>query len=308
MRQRKIGLALGSGAAKGWAHIGVIQALMEMGIAIDVVAGCSVGALVGAAYASHRLNPLSRWVNAFSYWDVIRMMDLSWQRGGLLRGDRVFNQVKHIVHTQRIEECAIKFGAVTTNLSSARELWLTEGDLHLAIRASCSMPGLLAPVRFNEYWLVDGAVVNPVPVSLARALGADVVIAVDLQHDTGLHHDDMLSVTPAVAEADDETTPLNWQRKIRQRLSMSLQRSRTYRAPSAMDIMTSSIQVLENRLKLHRMAGDPPDVILQPYCAHIATLDFHRAQEAIAAGRLAVEQKQHELLPLVRQGSGQNDK
>lgn len=313
MRQRKIGLALGSGAAKGWAHIGVIQALAEMGIAVDVVAGCSVGALVGAAYATHRLNSLARWVSGFHHWDVIRLMDLSWQRGGLLRGDRVFNQVRHIVRTQRIEECAIRFGAVTTNLSTARELWLTEGDLHLAIRASCSMPGLLAPVRFNEYWLVDGAVVNPVPVSLARALGADIVIAVDLQHNASLNQDDMfhdniLSVTQATSEAEPAAAPMNWQRRLRQRLSMGLHRSKTYRAPSAMEIMSSSIQVLENRLKMHRMAGDPPDVILQPQCGQIATLDFHRAQEAIAAGRLAVEKKQDELLPLIRFGAGQDEK
>ncbi|MCW2485031.1 patatin-like phospholipase RssA [Candidatus Symbiopectobacterium sp. NZEC127] len=299
MKQRKIGLALGSGAAKGWAHIGVIQALTEMGIVVDVVAGCSVGALVGAAYATNRLNAMARWVSGFHHWDVIRLMDLSWQRGGLLRGDRVFNQVRHILRTQQIEECAIKFGAVATNLTTARELWLTEGDLHHAIRASCSMPGLFAPVRHNAYWLVDGAVVNPVPVSLARALGADVVIAVDLQHNATLGHDDMLSVAAMAEENPADSTSLNWQHKLRRRLSMGLQRQRANRAPSAMDIMTASIQVLENRLKMHRMAGDPPDVVVQPYCPQIATLDFHRAQEAIAAGRLAVEKKQDELQLLV---------
>ncbi|MGL9719515.1 patatin-like phospholipase RssA [Symbiopectobacterium sp.] len=304
MKQRKIDLALGSGAAKGWAHSGVIQALTEMGIVVNVVAGCSVGALVGAAYATNRLNSMARWVSGFHHWDVIRLMDLSWQRGGLLRGDRVFNQVRHILRTQQIDECAIKFGAVATNLTTARELWLTEGDLHHAIRASCSMPGLLAPVRHNAYWLVDGAVVNPVPVSLARALGADVVIAVDLQHNATLGHDDMLSVAAMAEETHADSTPLNWQHKLRQRLSMGLQRQRANRAPSAMDIMTASIQVLENRLKMHRMAGDPPDVVMQPYCPQIATLDFHRAQEAIAAGRLAVEKKQDELQLLVTRDAG----
>ncbi|MGL9751280.1 MAG: patatin-like phospholipase RssA [Symbiopectobacterium sp.] len=304
MKQRKIGLALGSGGAKGWAHIGVIQALTEMGIVVDVVAGCSVGALVGAAYATNRLNSMARWVSGFHHWDVIRLMDLSWQRGGLLRGDRVFNQVRHILRTQQIDECAIKFGAVATNLTTARELWLTEGDLHHAIRASCCMPGLLAPVRHNAYWLVDGAVVNPVPVSLARALGADVVIAVDLQYSATLRHDDMLSVAAMAEETHADSTPLNWQHKLRQFLSMRLQRQRANRASSAMDIMTASIQVLENRLKMHRMAGDPPDVVVQPYCPQIATLDFHRAQEAIAAGRLAVEKKQDELQLLVNRDVG----
>ena len=140
MRQIKIGLALGAGSAKGWAHIGVINALKKLGIEVDIVAGCSVGALVGAAFASHRLPAMEQWVRSFSYWDVIRLMDFSRQRGGLLRGDRVFNAVGQLLKINDIAECALKFGAVTTNLSTGRELWLTEGDIHQAVRASCSMP------------------------------------------------------------------------------------------------------------------------------------------------------------------------
>lgn len=141
MRQIKVGLALGAGSAKGWAHIGVINALKKMGIEADIVAGCSVGSLVGAAYASHRLPAMEKWVRSFSYWDVIRLMDLSWQRGGLLRGERVFNAVGQLLNINDIAECSLKFGAVATNLSTGRELWMTNGDIHQAIRASCSMPG-----------------------------------------------------------------------------------------------------------------------------------------------------------------------
>ncbi|MEC5341609.1 patatin-like phospholipase RssA [Brenneria populi] len=298
MRQIKIGLALSSGAAKGWAHIGVINALTELGIEIDVVAGCSVGALVGAAYATRQLDVMERWVSGFGYWDVIRLMDLSWQRGGLLRGDRVFNSVKNLLRTKQIEDCAIKYGVVATNLSTGRELWLTEGDLHQSIRASCSIPGLLSPVWFNGYWLVDGAVVNPVPVSLARAMGADVVIAVDLQHDASLNHHDLLSIKPTAPAPEVEQDSDDWRRKIRRRLSRGLRRQAEV-SPTAMEIMSTSIHILENRLKMTRMAGDPPDVLVQPYCPQIATLDFHRAQETIAAGRQAVEKKRDELLPLV---------
>jgi len=298
MRQVKIGLALGSGAAKGWAHIGVINALERAGIRIDVVAGCSVGALVGAAYATQRLPLMERWVRSFSYWQVIRLMDFSWQRGGLLRGERVFSHVRELIGENNIEQCGLPFGAVATNLSTGRELWLTEGDLHQAVRASCSMPGLLAPVSWNGYWLVDGAVVNPVPISLTRALGADVVIAVDLQHDAHLMQQDLLSVTP---ESDEETQPQpdSWSGRLRQRIS-GLKLRRVNHTPGAMEIMSTSIQVLENRLKRNRMAGDPPDVLLQPFCPQISTLDFHRAEEAIEAGRLSVEKKMDELLPLVR--------
>lgn len=299
MRQVKIGLALGSGAAKGWAHIGVIKALARAGIEPDVVAGCSVGALVGAACVTNRLPLMEKWVRAFRYWDVIRLMDLSWQRGGILRGERVFSHVRQMIPHTSFEGSEKPFGVVATNLSTGRELWLTEGDLHQAVRASCSMPGLLPPVSYNGYWLVDGAVVNPVPISLTRALGADIVIAVDLQHDAHLMQQDLLSVTPQNGEEQATAAALSWRNKIRQRLTGFTQR-RMKQMPGAMEIMTTSIQVLENRLKRNRMAGDPPDVLIQPFCPQISTLDFHRAEEAIEAGRVAVEKKMDELLPLVR--------
>ncbi|KAB8313761.1 patatin-like phospholipase RssA [Erwinia endophytica] len=303
MRQVKIGLALGSGAAKGWAHIGVINALEKAGIQVDVVAGCSVGALVGAACVSHRMSLLENWVRSFSYWDVIRLMDFSWRRGGLLRGERVFNHVRWLIKHDLIEQCAMPFGVVTTNLSTGRELWLTEGDLHQAVRASCSMPGLLAPVAWNGYWLVDGAVVNPVPISLTRALGADIVIAVDLQHDAHLMQQELLSVTPQSTDTgeDESTIAVNsWSGRLKQSLARVSQR-KVNQTPGAMEIMSTSIQVLENRVKRSRMAGDPPDVLIQPFCPQISTLDFHRAEEAIEAGKLAVEKKMDELLLLVRQ-------
>lgn len=301
MRQVRVGLALGSGAAKGWAHIGVINALMRAGINIDVVAGCSVGALVGAACATRRLDLLESWVSAFSYWDVIRLMDFSWRRGGLLRGERVFNHIRRVMPDESIEQCHMRFGAVATNLSTGRELWLTKGDLHQAVRASCSMPGLLPPVGYNGYWLVDGAVVNPVPISLTRALDADVVIAVDLQHEAHLMQQDLLSASPQPQPGQSlMETPSTWRARLQQQLAQRLTQRRATLSPGAMEIMTTSIQVLENRLKRHRMAGDPPDVLLQPFCPQISTLDFHRAEEAIAAGKAAVEKKMDELLPLVQ--------
>lgn len=300
MKEMKIGLALGAGAAKGWAHIGVINALERVGIKPDVIAGCSVGALVGAAWATQGLSAMEEWVRSFGYWDVLRLMDFSWQRGGLLRGDRVFSQIRRLIPLEQMTECPVPFATVATNLSTGRELWLTQGDLHLAIRASCSMPGLLAPVAWNGYWLVDGAVVNPVPVSLARALGADIVIAVDLQHDAHLMQQNLLSVTPQ-QESGQQTEPVShWSDKLRQRFSHSAQKQLN-QPPRAMEIMTTSIQVLENRLKWNRMAGDPPDVLIQPYCPQISTLDFHRAAEAIMSGTLAVEKKMDELLPLIKE-------
>ncbi|HHN8544266.1 patatin-like phospholipase RssA [Citrobacter cronae] len=300
MRKIKIGLALGSGAARGWSHIGVIKALKHMGIDVDIVAGCSIGSLVGAAYACNKLPALEQWVCSFSYWDVLRLMDLSWRRGGLLRGERVFNQYRNVMPVEAIEQCTRRFATVATNLSTGRELWFTEGDLHLAVRASCSIPGLMSPVAHNGYWLVDGAVVNPIPVSLTRALGADIVIAVDLQHDAHLMQQDLLSFNVSSdAESGDGADELSWHGRLKERLS-NITARRTVTAPTAMEIMTTSIQVLENRLKRNRMAGDPPDILIQPFCPQISTLDFHRASAAIAAGQLAVEKKMDELLPLVK--------
>ena len=298
MRKIKIGLALGSGAARGWSHIGVIKALKQIGIEIDIVAGCSIGSLVGAAYACNKLSDLENWVSSFSYWEVLRLMDLSWRRGGLLRGERVFNYYRNIMPIAEIENCTRRFGAVATNLSTGRELWFTEGDLHLAVRASCSIPGLMAPVAHNGYWLVDGAVVNPVLVSLTRAMGADIVIAVDLQHDAHLMQQDLLSLNVSEDISDSEDS-LPWHQRLKERLS-NITTRRVVTAPTAMEIMTTSIQVLENRLKRNRMAGDPPDILIQPFCPQISTLDFHRASSAIVAGQLAVEKKLDELSPLVR--------
>lgn len=301
MRKVKIGLALGAGAAKGWAHIGVINALRKLGIEADIVAGCSVGALVGAAFASHRLPAMEKWVRSFSYWDVLRLMDLSWQRGGLLRGERVFNVVGQILKITDFTDCSLKFGAVTTNLSTGRELWMTKGDIHQAIRASCSMPGLLAPVWFDGYWLVDGALVNPVPISLARAMGADIVIAVDLQHDAHLMQQDLFSVRNDASDHSETSISdaNNWRDRLRERMNRMMLKKTTF-TPTAMEIMSTSIQMLENRVKRTRMASDPPDVLIQPYCPQISTLDFHRASEAIEAGRLAVEKQIDVLAPLIK--------
>lgn len=298
MRKIKIGLALGAGAAKGWAHIGVINALRKLGIEAEIVAGCSVGALVGAAFASDRLPVMEHWVRSFSYWDVIKLMDLSWRRGGLLRGERVFNAAAQLLKIDNFADCSLRFGAVTTNLSTGRELWMTKGDIHQAIRASCSMPGLLAPVWFEGYWLVDGALVNPVPISLARAMGADIVIAVDLQHDAHLMQQDLFSVH----SNNPDTYPVetgSWRERLRERINKMMLK-KTHLTPTAMEIMSTSIQMLENRVKRTRMASDPPDVLIQPYCPQISTLDFHRASEAIEAGRLAVEKQLESLAPLIK--------
>ena len=178
-RKPRIGLALGSGSARGWAHIGAIRALEERGVKPDMICGSSIGALVGAAYASGQLDKLEEWVTGLAWTTVVRLMDLSWS-GGLIRGARLFNLFNTILDDVDIDELPVPYGAVATELGSGREVWLRHGKMLDAVRASCAMPGIFRPAVRDGVLLVDGGLVNPVPVSMCRALGADVVIAVDL--------------------------------------------------------------------------------------------------------------------------------
>ncbi|MGL4958241.1 MAG: patatin-like phospholipase RssA [Plesiomonas sp.] len=296
MEKIKIGIALGAGAAKGWAHIGVLKALSDCGIEADIVVGTSIGAFVGAAYANNRLSELETWVKDFSYWDVIRLMDFEWGKGGLIRGERVFDIAAAKIGKKNIEDCIKPFAVVATELETGRERWLMKGDLQQAVRASCSMPGLLAPMQLDGQWMVDGAVVNPVPISLAKAMGADFVIAVDLGREHQMAKIDMLSAYPIeLTQTEDES----WQAKLRHKIEKILPQKRNDNVPSALDVMTSSMQILESRLKKSRMAGDPPDVLIQPNVTQISTLDFHHAAAAIDAGYRAVERVSEQLEPIV---------
>ena len=183
--RKTIGLALGSGAARGWAHIGVLRALTRVGLQPDLIAGCSIGALVGAAYAAGELDSLEQWVRGFTRLQVMSLLDPTFS-GGLFRGDKVFGVAEERVGELTFAELQLPFACVATELETGREHWLQEGAVMSAVRASCSIPGMFVPVQLDGRWLIDGAVVNPVPVSLCRAMGADLVIAVNLNADT--HH------------------------------------------------------------------------------------------------------------------------
>src|SRR5689334_3726275 len=178
-RKPKIGLALGSGSSRGWAHIGAIRALEERGVKPHCVCGTSIGALVGAIYASGQLDKLERWVTSLAWSQVVRLMDLTW-KGGLIRGQRLFNLFRSTFDDCELGELETRFGCVATELSSGREIWIQRGKLLEAVRASIAMPGLFTPAVREGTVLVDGGLVNPVPVSMCRAFGAEIVVAVDL--------------------------------------------------------------------------------------------------------------------------------
>lgn len=275
----KLGLALGSGAARGWAHIGVIRALQDAGYKPDIIAGCSIGAFVGAACANGDLDSLEAWVSQLAWQDVLKLLDPSWA-GGLIKGEKLIAFFQRHFHDCDFSELPIPFACVATDLANGREVWLREGSVAEAVRASIAMPGLFTPLERNGRLLVDGALVNPVPVSLCRSMGADIVIAVDLGADlTGraLRQDE---VDSEVAEQG------SWLQRLGSKIGLS---GGGNSSPSMMAVMASSISIMQTRIARSRLAGEPADVQLTPLLGELSLMDYHRGKDAIAEGRAAVE-------------------
>ena len=284
-RKPRIGLALGSGSARGWAHIGVIRALEQAGVRPDIVCGTSIGALVGAAYAMDELDSLERFVLGLRIPDVVGFMDVSLS-GGVLKGDRLMEHFRRGVADRPIETLGTPFAAVATSLRTGAEVWLRRGSTLDAVRASIALPGVFAPVRWEGSWLVDGGLVNPVPVSLARAMGADLVIAVDLGSDVlGRRFR-----APQPAEAPEHAVQ-KWMRQLQENLSaIADEKSPAELAmPSIADVLATCMDIVQVRIARSRMAGEPPEVVVAPRLARLRLLDFHRAREAIEEGHRAVE-------------------
>jgi NTE family protein len=293
-RKMRVGLALGGGAARGWAHVGVIRALEQAGIHPDLVCGTSVGSLVGAAHAAGELDRFEQWLLGMRIKDVVGFMDIT-LAGGLLKGERVMEFFRRNFVDRPIEQLAMPFAAVATALHTGAEVWLREGSTVEAVRASIALPALLTPVLRDGIALVDGGLVNPVPVSLARAMGADQVIAVDLSSDRLGRR---LSANAQVESPDSAIG--EWIRKLQENLGglLPAHPSGQYRPPSMQDVLFSSIDIMQDRISRSRMAGEPPDFIVSPRLAHFHLLDFHRAKEAIEEGKRAVAAILHNLRAL----------
>lgn len=288
-RKLRLGLALGSGSSRGWAHIGVIRGLEERGIKPDLICGTSIGALVGAAYAAGELDRLEKWVTGLAWTTVVRLMDLTW-RGGLIRGTRLFTLFRTILDDREISELPITYGAIATELHSGRELWLRNGNVLEAVRASCAMPGLFTPVIRDGMVLVDGGLVNPVPVSMCRALGAELVVAVDLSWGKLGPYRRSKERDPAPPEEPSWLGRLTsrWAQDKGKEVDPSIVKQDEPSIPSIFDVFMTSLDIVEMRVARSRLAGDPADVLITPLLPDFATMDFHRAQEAISEGRAAV--------------------
>ena len=263
----RIGLALGSGASRGWSHIGVVRGLLAAGIEPDVICGTSVGAMVGASHLSGKLDSLTDWVLKSKRTDVLRFFGPQFTQIGFVDIKRFKWFLHNYVAAEdgQIEDLPKRFAAVSTVLNTGRETWFTSGSIAESVQASMAMPGLFPAVRIDEQWMVDGGLVNPVPVSVCHALGADVVIAVNLNF--GI----------VGKNAVDSNKP-----------------------PGLFYSITNSIGIFEDRITRSRLAGDPADVILSPDVSQIGMLEFSRAGEAIEEGERCVSDALHEIRRVAR--------
>jgi NTE family protein len=299
LRLRKVGLALSSGVARGWAHIGAIRALTRLGVPFDLVAGCSAGALVGGCYLARQLDQLEKWALSLSPRKVVSYLDLSFGRGGMIKGEKIKNELRKFMGQQRIEDLRVPFIAVATDLGTGHEVWLREGDLADAIRASVAMPGLLPPIEFRGRWLADGALLDPMPVAACRSFGADLVIAVNLNTDIlGKMRHGSTSSRPALGF--DPSGLLTAQAELADRAPPESLTQGIFGGdrdnPNIFGVMMTSLSIMQDRLTRSRLAGDPPDVHITPRVGHIGLLEFERAEEAIKEGENAVERARPEIL------------
>ncbi len=292
-RRPKIGIALGSGVARGWAHLGILRGLKRHGIEPDMVAGTSIGALVGGAHLAGYADVLEAWARSLTKVRLVTYLDFYASTGGLIGGRRLVERMKQYLGDLRIEDLPAPFIAVATDLASGHEVWLREGLLVDALRASFSLPGLFQPVTGPDgRWLVDGALVNPVPVSACRAMGAQITIAVNLNSEVMRRLTQPDAAIPSAAgidglreAADGRSKGTGWFRDGRARRKSRHEPD----YPSVFSVMVSALNIFQDRIARSRLAGEPPDVLIAPRLSEFGLFEFDRAGEIAAEGEAAVE-------------------
>ncbi|MDH3490567.1 MAG: patatin-like phospholipase RssA [Gammaproteobacteria bacterium] len=290
----KIGLALGSGSARGWSHIGILRALHDRGIEPTIVTGSSTGSLVAASYASDQLDAVETWARTLTKVDVWRLLDATLSGGGVMRGNRLMRTVGEHLEDRAIESLPRLFGAVAVDLYTGKEVWIQKGSMLHAVRASSGLPGLFTPMRHEDRWLIDGGVLNPVPVSMCRALGAEYVIAVNLNRpatENGLRK----RKNRAKPRRREGSTPeegaelfARWTGLLDNFVN-SIRADREANEPGIAEVVYKAINIMQDQISSNRMIGDPPDLVVTPRLDHFHLMDFHRAAEAIEVGYGAVE-------------------
>lgn len=290
----KLGIALGSGGARGWCHIGVLRELDAMGVRPDVIAGASMGAVVGAVHAGGALDALEDWARKLTARRFFGLLDLRLSSGGLFEGEEIVNVIAGFDMPANIEDLPVPLALVATDMATGREAWLTQGNVARSVRASVSLPGILGPVRINGRWMLDGGLTNPVPVSACRVLGADVVIAVNPSG--------RLDRTFwAEREAAGSHDLWDWRERLPETLrSIVNPEGPEQKAPDYLDVLSASIEIMTDHIRRSRLAGDPPHILLDAHLMDMSVLEFHRADEAIEAGRKAVRENADTLARVLR--------
>ena len=286
-RKMTIGVALGGGAARGWAHIGVLRTLARAGYDFDIIAGTSIGAVVGGCYAAGKLDDLEDFVLSLTRRRVFGLMDFNIGGSGLISGNKLSSLLDQHLGDMQIEDLPGKFIAVATEMRTGHEIWLQKGHMVNALRASYALPGVFKPTNFMGRWLFDGAMVNPVPVSVCRGLGARLVIAVNLQTDLFGKG----SIVPIMDDDGDgnEADTLSLPRSASALVRKQLIGGASEGAPGMSAVMMDALSIMQDRISRARMAGDPPDVTVGPRLHDIGLFEFHRAKEAIDLGTEATE-------------------
>src|ERR1700716_2650600 len=293
IRRPVIGLALGGGAARGFAHIGILRTLIAHGIVPNVVVGTSIGAVVGGAYAAGHLDTLEEWARKLQPRNILGYLDIRLNGSGLIGGDKLAAQLEAAMGSTLIEDLPLKFATVATEVRTGHEIWLTHGRMVDAMRASYALPGIFAPVLLGDRWLVDGALVNPVPVSAARALGAEIVIAANLSSDVFTHSTTIYSHGPAADAPEAAIEPAPPKRGFGKLFSAERTMKREFFGssgrPGISTVMVDAFNIMQDRITRARLAGDPPDMLITPRVGQIGWFGFHRADDLIAHGTRAAE-------------------
>ena len=299
----KIGLALGGGVARGWAHIGVLRTLEAAGIVPDIVVGTSIGSVVGGCYVANELDELEDFARSLTRRKVLGYLDFNFAGSGLITGQRLNDRLDVKLRDLSIEKLPRRFVAVATEIGTGHEVWLSRGKLVDAMRASYALPGIFKPVEINGRWLFDGALVNPIPVSVARALGARYVIAVNINADLSGrgsmapimsdHRDDPIAAVPTVADVvaatDDASSLLTRNGRALKKMLQRQLFGPSDSGPGISTVMTEAFNIVQDRIARSRMAGDPPDAVIAPRVGDLSLFDFHRADEMITRGENATK-------------------
>jgi NTE family protein len=300
-RRPSVAIVLGAGAARGWSHIGAIQELIAMGVVPSIVVGASAGAVVGGCFAAGRLEQLEAFTRSLTKRRVFGLMDVSFSGGGLIGGNKLRARLEESLGGVNIEDLPIRFASVATEVGTGHEIWLKNGPLIDAICASYALPGIFAPVRWGGRWLMDGALVNPVPINVARALGAEKVIAINISSDV-LTRGTAIQDPLYFAEKADHGALMKGEADAGKKSGIMLSLSRGARlfhrpfaggdgvdggVPGIASVMADAFNITQDRIMRSRLAGDPPDVLITARMTRIGLFEFHRADELIALGREA---------------------